>query len=191
MTDAVVNELVLLLGRVRERRRSSWPALVVTEPDDEAHGHEAFAALAEAESAALADDPVPPVDASSENPSEADADDVIESSSRVRILAAEPRDYLPASYTDSDAHCTDSPLDDEAPELLFLGERPLEATDVVPLPRAANTPEPLVTAPRPAVPSAVPSAEPAHAARAVLGSSLPLGDLVSASLALRPRIDAW
>jgi hypothetical protein len=139
VSEAAIGELLRLLDRVRERSRSTWPALVVAHPDDEAHGHEAFADL-EAQAAPAAED---------------DGDDsVIESSPRLRLAPGLPFDAV----TDRPSN----PGDGDAPILEIIGERPLDD-----LPEALGV----------------------EAAETI--DDAPLGVLVAASLALRPRPDAW
>ena len=139
MSEAAISEMLRLLDRVRERSRSTWPALVVAHPDDEAQGHEAFADL-EAHAAFGAED---------------DADDsVIESSPRLRLAPGLPFEAV----TDRPS----VPGDGEAPILEIIGERPLDE-----------------------VPEAL------EFASADVVDDAPLGVRVAASLALRPRPDAW
>lgn len=143
MSEAAVSVLVTLLDRVRERSRSTWPALVDAHHDDEALGHEAFAALADAEGEAAFYD-----------------DDVIESSPRIKVLDPEPESAVAEDAAEARAEAR---VDEgDAPVLELLGERPLgdvaeaEVADAMPLLEHVT-----------------------------------LGELVSASLALRPRPDAW
>lgn len=149
MNEAAVSVLVTLLDRVRERSRSTWPALVEAHHDDEALGHEAFAALVDAEGDTAA----------------AYDDDVIESSPRIKVV--EPEASEPAAFA-TDAAERPASVDEafveegDAPVLELLGERPLG--DVAEAEVAASMP---------------------------LLEHVTLGELVSASLALRPRADAW
>ncbi len=148
MSEGAVSVLVTLLDRVRERSRSTWPALVEAHHDDEALGHAAFAGLDESEGASSAYD-----------------DDVIESSPRIKIL--EPEASEPAALA---THIAEPPApadeafaeEGDAPVLELLGERPLG--DVAEAEVAASMP---------------------------LLEHVTVGELVSASLALRPRADAW
>lgn len=139
MSEEAVSVLVTLLDRVRERSRSTWPALVEAHHDDEAAGHEAFADLEAASGASEA----------------YDGDDVIESSPRIKVLdapsAAEPIEALASAEAE-----------EEAPILEVLGERPLG--DVAEAEVADEMP---------------------------LLEHVTLGELLEASLALRPRPDAW
>jgi hypothetical protein len=137
MSEAALEVLVVLLDRVRARSRSTWPALVNAQPDDEARGHEAFAEL-EARTGALPEELAGP------------EDPLVESSPRIKVLPHEP-----ALEAAGDA-------DDEAPVLEVLAER---ALGDVAEERVADE-EPLL----------------AHVS---------LGELLEASLALRPRQSAW
>lgn len=144
MNEAVVASLVTLLDRVRERSRSTWPALVDAHPDDEAHGHAAFAELEGGE---------PDLEVHAPN----DDDVLVESSPRIKLATraeslAPPA--MPAPVTADES--------DEAPLLEVLGERAL---------------------------GDVAEAEVAEAMP--LLEHVTLGELLEASLALRPRADAW
>jgi hypothetical protein len=159
VSEARVAALVGLLDRVRERSRSTWPALVDAHPDDEALGHAAFAELDESAPEVTAYEP-------------GDDDVLVESSPRIKLVArAElhaptagptPLPVAPA-LEHAEAPAPEARDEhDEAPLLEVLGERALgdvaeaEIADAVPLL--------------------------AH---------VTLGELLEASLALRPRPDAW
>ncbi len=143
MSEVAVSALVTLLDRVRARSRSRWPALVDAHPDDEAHGHAAFAEL-EASAPAL------------ELREEPDDEALIESSPRIKLaarasLAPPPEAPEPAAEER-----------DEAPVLEVVAERALG--DV---------------------------AEDEVAEAMPLLDHVSLGELLEASLGLRPRPDAW
>jgi hypothetical protein len=141
VNEAVVASLVTLLDRVRERSRSSWPALVDAHPDDEARGHAAFAELEAGEGAHDAGEPF-------------DDDVLVESSPRIRLMPRAGSVAPPAPPAVQEP--------DDAPMLEVLGERPL-----------GDVAEALVA-------EAMPLLE-----------HVTLGELLEASLALRPRADAW
>lgn len=145
MSEAVVASLVALLDRVRERSRSTWPALVDAHPDDEALGHAAFAEL-EASAPAL------------ELREEADDEALIESSPRIKLAAR--AESLPPPPLAALAPAAEEP--DDAPLLEVVAERAL---------------------------GDVAEAEVAEAMP--LLEHVSLGELLDASLALRPRADAW
>ncbi len=169
MSEAGVEKLVALLARVRGRSRSTWQTVVEHIPDDEAHGHEAFAAL-------RPDDGDPAEDFG--------AEDVLESAPRLKVAAS----LLPPVSGGANGLETASP---ENGSFAIEADPAREAADD----QVAHDGhdfegEPPVLE----VLADDPPAEGVAEARAEVAPALSrvsVGELVRASVALRPRADAW
>jgi hypothetical protein len=163
VNEAVVASLVGLLDRVRDRSRSTWPALVDAHPDDEARGHAAFASL-EASAPEL------------ELRAEADDEALIESSPRIK-LAARAESLAPPPAKSPEA--AQSPKAADAPPLVMETAEPEGDREDAPLLEVVAE-RALGDVADDEVADAMPLLE-----------HLALGELLEASLALRPRADAW